>query len=101
MLTRRTPTKRSALRLPGGGTPLGAYPPLASLCSSNEKTTFVIVDAQRVKNMDLARQKGYDAGKKVFGIKRHRTVDIQGLPHAIARDHRGCHRPSRCIGGVL
>ena len=27
--------------------------------------------------------KGYDAGKKVSGIKRHIAVDTQGLPHAI------------------
>lgn len=30
------------------------------------------------------RKKGYDAGKKVSGIKRHIAVDTQGLPHAIA-----------------
>jgi transposase len=27
--------------------------------------------------------KGYDAGKKVSGIKRHIGVDTKGLPHAI------------------
>lgn len=37
-----------------------------------------------VKNTDTANQKGYDAGKKVSGIKRHIAVDTQGLPHAIA-----------------
>jgi len=47
-------------------------------------TTFVIVDAQSVKNTDTAKHKGYDAGKKVSGIKRHIAVDTQGLPHAIA-----------------
>lgn len=26
----------------------------------------------------------YDAGKKVSGIKRHISVDTQGLPHAVA-----------------
>jgi transposase len=31
----------------------------------------------------LAENKGYDAGKKVSGIKRHIAVDTQGLPHAI------------------
>jgi transposase len=36
-----------------------------------------------VKNADTARNKGYDAGKKVSGIKRHLAVDTQGLPHAI------------------
>lgn len=48
------------------------------------KTSFGIVDAQSVKNTDTAEQKGYDAGKKVSGIKRHIAVDTQGLPHAIA-----------------
>lgn len=42
------------------------------------------MDAQSVKNTDTAGQKGYDAGKKVSGIKRHLAVDTQGLPHAIA-----------------
>jgi transposase len=36
-----------------------------------------------VKNTDTAQAKGYDAGKKVSGIKRHMAVDTQGLPHAI------------------
>jgi transposase len=49
----------------------------------NEKTSFIIVDAQSVKNTDTAENKGYDAGKKVSGIKRHIAVDTQGLPHAI------------------
>ena len=44
----------------------------------------MIVDAQSVKNTDSARHKGYDAGKKVSGIKRHMAVDTQGLPHAVA-----------------
>jgi transposase len=44
----------------------------------------LIIDAQSVKNSDSAEQKGYDAGKKVSGIKRHIAVDTQGLPHAIA-----------------
>ena len=48
-----------------------------------EKTSFVIIDAQSVKNTDTAENKGYDAGKKVSGIKRHSAVDTQGLPHAI------------------
>jgi transposase len=42
------------------------------------------VDAQSVKNTDTAKHKGYDAGKKVSGIKRHIAVDTQGLPHATA-----------------
>ena len=47
------------------------------------KTTFIIIDAQSVKNADTAEEKGYDAGKKVAGIKRHIAVDTQGIPHAI------------------
>ena len=46
-------------------------------------TSYCIVDAQSVKNADTAQSKGYDAGKKVSGIKRHIAVDTQGLPHAI------------------
>ena len=42
------------------------------------------MDAQSVKNTDTARYKGYDAGKKISGIKRHIAVDTQGLPHAVA-----------------
>ena len=48
------------------------------------KTSFLIVDAQSVKNTDTAEEKGYDGGKKVSGIKRHISVDTQGLPHAIS-----------------
>jgi transposase len=47
------------------------------------KTSFIIIDAQSVKNSDTAETKGYDAGKKVSGIKRHIVVDSQGLPHGI------------------
>lgn len=43
----------------------------------------MIVDAQSVKNTDTAALKGYDAGKKVSGIKRHIAVDTQGLVHAV------------------
>jgi Transposase DDE domain len=47
-------------------------------------TSFLIVDAQSVKNTDSAERKGYDAGKKVSGIKRHIAADTLGLPHATA-----------------
>ena len=42
-----------------------------------------MIDSQSVKNTDTARDKGYDAGKKVSGIKRHIIVDTEGLPHGI------------------
>ena len=44
---------------------------------------MVIVDAQSVKNTDTATHKGYDAGKKISGIKRHLFVDTNGLPHGV------------------
>ena len=43
-----------------------------------------IVDAQSVKNTESTENKGYDAGKKISGIKRHIIVDTNGLPHAIS-----------------
>jgi transposase len=46
--------------------------------------TLLIVDAQSVKNTDTAGSTGYDAGKKIAGIKRHIGVDTQGFPHAVA-----------------
>lgn len=46
-----------------------------------EDTSFLIIDAQSVKNTDSAENKGYDAGKKISGIKRHLAVDMRGLPH--------------------
>jgi transposase len=48
-----------------------------------DKTTLGIIDAQSVQNADTAGEKGYDAGKKVSGIKRHIIVDTMGLPHAV------------------
>lgn len=47
------------------------------------KTSFIIVDAQSVKNTETAHLKDYDGGKKVSGIKRHIAVDTEGLPHAL------------------
>lgn len=44
----------------------------------------MVLDAQSVKNTDTAGLKGYDAGKKVSGIKRHIAVDTEGFPHAVA-----------------
>ena len=44
---------------------------------------MVIVDAQSVPNASSGGNKGYDAGKKVSGIKRHIGVDTNGLPHCI------------------
>ena len=48
-----------------------------------EQTSFLVVDAQSVKNTDTAEQKGFDGGKLVSGIKRHIGVDTNGLPHVL------------------
>lgn len=45
------------------------------------KPSLIIIDSQSVKNSFTAREKGYDSGKQVSGIKRHIFVDIEGLPH--------------------
>jgi transposase len=47
------------------------------------KTSLCIIDSQSVKNTDTAKEKGYDGGKKISGIKRHVGVDTQGIPHVI------------------
>lgn len=60
-----------------------------------------------MKNTDTAALKGYDAGKKVSGIKRHIAVDTQGLPHAVAvttaevTDRKGALQAlGRCKAGL-
>jgi transposase len=45
--------------------------------------TLAILDSKSIKNTDTAKSKGYDAGKKVSGIKLHLAVDILGLPLAM------------------
>jgi putative transposase len=38
------------------------------------------IDSQSVKTTELADSRGYDAGKKINGRKRHALVETQGLP---------------------
>ena len=45
--------------------------------------TAAIIDSQSVKTPDQAGERGYDAGKKVSGRKRHVAVDTLGLLLAI------------------
>lgn len=59
---------------------------VATLRSKQDRsalTSFIIVDAQSVKNTETAENKGYDAGEKISGIKRHLAVDINDFPQAI------------------
>jgi transposase len=41
--------------------------------------TAGIIDSQSVKTTEAAGQRGYDAGKKINGRKRHLLVDTMGL----------------------
>jgi len=47
------------------------------------ETSFLIVDAKSIKTTCYAEERGYDAGKKINGIKLHAGVDTNGLPHCL------------------
>src|ERR1700690_867375 len=50
----------------------------------NEEPSVAIIDAQSVKNTLIScESKGFDAGKKIKGIKRHIIVDTLGLILAV------------------
>ncbi|GHT01702.1 hypothetical protein FACS1894108_15640 [Planctomycetales bacterium] len=45
----------------------------------DEEPSALIIDSQSVKSDPWAEDAGYDAGKKIKGIKRHIVVDVLGL----------------------
>ena len=74
----------STVSAPGAGIKKNQVGAACGKLGRSDTPTLLSVDAQSVKNTDTAGSKGYDAGKKVSGIKRHIGVDTRGLPHAIA-----------------
>lgn len=49
----------------------------------NKDCTAAIIDSQSVKSSPCGNLRGYDAGKKVNGIKRHILTDTMGLLIAV------------------
>ena len=45
----------------------------------NPTPSAAVIDSQSVKTTEIPRERGYDAGKKVNGRKRHILVDTMGL----------------------
>jgi putative transposase len=51
--------------------------------SRNRLPSAAVIDSQSVKMPDKGQSRGYDAGKKVTGRKRHILVDVLGLVLAV------------------
>jgi putative transposase len=45
----------------------------------NRQPSAAIIDSQSVKSTECSEERGYDAGKKINGRKRHLLVDTMGL----------------------
>ena len=72
----------------------------------NASPSAAIIDSQSIKTTEAGGPRGYDAGKKINGRKRHALVDTDGRglvlePHPASIQDRDGGRPllraSRCI----
>ena len=63
---------------------LDALPGLARDCSGRSpEPTAAVIDSQSVKTTESGGPRGYDAGKKIDGRKRHIAVDVEDTPLVI------------------
>ncbi len=67
-------------------------------CGRHKHPTAGSVDSQSIKSSHSPGSRGFDAGKKVSGRKRHCIVDTQGLLLAV---HVTCANISDTAGAVL
>ena len=62
-----------------GANPRSPLPRRAKKNGREEEPSALIIDSQSVKADPWAEGTGYDAGKKIKGVKRHVVVDVLGL----------------------